>query len=329
MNRDPLQERATKLIKPLIPPDSEERVKRAFKQWNQIVRDHIRNETALKLADGEGRQSVQVKVENGFPVSLAELIDGRHDPVLWRLIIGQPRLGGIVDGLNFLLDDWPAFEAWQHLPEVAKNGGDSLTRTRDIVNALQKAALKEKVQEELKKINEDILGAYHFPADRPSSVSLYWMAIAMVAAMIEVRIEDLTVVVLAHELAHGYTHIGRDIDGHQWSDKAFGECDLGIVEGLAQFYTEVVTEKIASRTPGPKQAYERLLKLQGGPYLAHREWLEDNHRDRGEAVRFTMVAVRGQGETAYEEWLKIMNTASTSLRRGTPQKPEQEGLFES
>ena len=29
---------------------------------------------------------------------------------LWRLIIGQPKLGGIVEGLNFLLPDWPDFE---------------------------------------------------------------------------------------------------------------------------------------------------------------------------------------------------------------------------
>ena len=66
MSKNELQERAIKLIKPLIPPDAEDRVQRAFKQWNQIVRDHIRSETALKLADGDGRQSVQVRVVDGF-----------------------------------------------------------------------------------------------------------------------------------------------------------------------------------------------------------------------------------------------------------------------
>ena len=91
------------------------------------------------------------------------------------------------------------------------------------------------------------------------------MPIAMVAAMLDVRIEDLTVVVLAHELTHGYTHIGRDIDGLQWADDVFCRTDRAIVEGLAQFYTEVVTNKIALRSPGPKLAYERLLGLQSGP----------------------------------------------------------------
>ena len=49
---------------------------------------------------------------------------------------------------------------------------------------------------------------------------------AMVAPMIDVAIEDLTVVVLIHELAHGYTHIGRDIDGTSWDDTAFAKSDL-------------------------------------------------------------------------------------------------------
>lgn len=63
-----LQQRAITLIEPLIPPDAEERVGRAFRQWNQIVRDHIRNETGLKLADGDGRNAVSVRIVDGFPV---------------------------------------------------------------------------------------------------------------------------------------------------------------------------------------------------------------------------------------------------------------------
>ena len=315
MSKNELQERAIKLIKPLIPPDAEDRVQRAFKQWNQIVRDHIRSETALKLADGDGRQSVQVRVVDGFPVNLAQLINERHDPVLWRLIVGQPKLGGVVEGLSFLLEDWPSFEQWQRIPDVAKNGESSIRRTLEIVNALQQAAIAEKVREQIKEIKDDILGAYLFPPGKSSSVELYWMAIAMVAAMLDVRIEDLTVVVLAHELAHGYTHIGRDIDGHQWPDHAFRKSDLSIVEGLAQFYTEVVTEKLAQRMPGPKKAYESLLELQSGPYLAHKEWLANDQLDRGEAVRFTMVAVRGQEQTEYEAWLKTMENTASSLRR--------------
>src|SRR6516165_3394642 len=62
MSDTKLQERATASIKPLIPPDAEERVNRSFKQWNQIIRDHIRTETGLKLSDGDSRFAIPVRV---------------------------------------------------------------------------------------------------------------------------------------------------------------------------------------------------------------------------------------------------------------------------
>jgi hypothetical protein len=39
------------------------------------------------------------------------------------------------------------------------------------------------------------------------------------------RVEDLAAVVLAHELAHGCTHLGRDIDGRRWDVKAFRDSE--------------------------------------------------------------------------------------------------------
>jgi hypothetical protein len=70
---------------------------------------------------------------------------------------------------------------------------------------------------------------------------------------------------------------------------------LEVVEGLAQFYTQVVAERLAPRTPGLKTAYEALLSLQGGPYLAHQEWLKGDRRQRGEVVRFALIAARSRG----------------------------------
>mgnify|MGYP000884514567 CR=1 FL=1 len=320
MGKDTLQDRAINLIKPLVPPDAEDRVKRSFKQWNQIVREHIRNETALRLSDGEGTYSVPVRIEDGFPVSLVTLINEYNDPVLWRLIIGQPKLGGMIEGLQFLLGFWHEAERWPHLPEVAKQGESHLGRSLDIANALQLVALARKVRNELKEIREDILGAYHFGVNNGPRVALYWLPIAMVAAMLDVRIEDLTVVVLAHELTHGYTHVGRDIDGIQWDDRGFAETEAHIVEGLAQFYTEVVTEKLSARNPGPKDAYEKLLRIQRGPYLAHRTWLRKEPKHRGEAIRFAMVLARHRQTCSRESWATILTSTGANLKSGEKQK---------
>src|SRR6266567_1732517 len=100
---DALQEKAILVIKPLIPPDAEDRVLRTVRQLNAPVRDHIRAETGLRLSDSQARSSIPVKVTEGFPSKLAGLIGKYDDPDLWRLIAGQPRLGGIVEGLQFLL----------------------------------------------------------------------------------------------------------------------------------------------------------------------------------------------------------------------------------
>lgn len=265
MNDNALQNRAAEVIKPLVPPDAEERVNRSFKQWNQIVRDHIRTEPGLKLSDGDSRFAIPVRVVRGFPMTLARLIDQYRDPVMWRLIVGQPKLGGLVRGLEFLLGTWDQFETWPLLPDVAKDGKAFLVRALTIASTLQQVAMTDKVVQQMKAIHEDILGVYRFQPGQGWFVELFWLPIAMVAAMLDVAIEDLTVVVLIHELAHGYTHVGRDIDGASWSDTGFGESELAVVEGLAQFYTEVITERLTARTPGLYQAFESLLKLQSGP----------------------------------------------------------------
>jgi hypothetical protein len=310
-----LQNSARRVIEPLIPPDAEERVQRAYKQWNQIIREHIRNETALRLTDGDGRNSIQVRVQEGFPIPLARLIDSYNDPVLWRIIVGQPKIGGIIEGLRYLLQDWPAFESWGKLPDRARGTEPHLDRTLEVAEILQQLSLADDVREKIRQIHRDILGIYRFAIGVPCQIELYWMPIAMFSAMLDVRIEDLTVVVLAHELAHGYTHIGRDIDGIQWIDNGFANSDLNVVEGLAQFYTEVVANRISSRSPGALVAYQRLLKLQSGPYKAHLEWVKDDSGDKGEIIRFALISARGRGQVKLDDWSASLTDTRKTLRK--------------
>lgn len=318
---DPLQQRAIKLIAPLIPSDALERVERTVKQFNQIVREHIRTETGLRLADAQGTGTISVRVVDGFPIQLAELIDRRQDRVLWRLIIGQPKLGGVVEGLNFLLPDWPEFERWLDLPQVAKGSEPALAQARDVALALQGLAITKKVFEELKAIDEDILGVYRYGYRLGPSVEIYWMANALIAGALGLRVEDLTVVTLSHELAHGYTHQGRDIDGQSWHDQDFAKSALSVKEGLAQFYTKVVAEKLATRSPSVLAAYQRLLELQTGPYLVHEKWLKDTPKQRGETVRFALLQARTAGGVTEEAWNSLLTKTSGHLK-ATPGKPD-------
>lgn len=317
---DALLQKAVSIIKPLIPPDAEDRVARTVKQLNGVVRDHIRAETGLRLSDSQTRAAIPVRVTEGFPAKLAGLIGQYDDPVLWRLIAAQPRLGGIVEGLQFLLVGWPAFEQWGDLPAVARDSQPALERAREVALVLQQVAVSKRVKEELKAIHEDILGAYRFSTGSlalpaPPWVEIYWMPIALIAAVLDVRIEDLTTVTLAHELAHGYTHLGRDIDGVCWEDSGFSKSGLGVVEGLAQFYTDIVTARMITRMPGAHNAYLKLLELQSSPYHAHMEWVKNAPGQRSETVRFVMLAARNRGAVTSADWEGMLSETSEKLKR--------------
>ena len=319
-----LHSQAVKVIKPLIPADAEDRVARTVKLANTAIRDVIRSETGLRLSDEQTRSSIPVKVTDGFSNGLAGLIGKYNDPVLWRIIAAQARLGSVLEGLNFLLTDWDAIEQWPQLPPAAKGSRDAILKTVEVAHALQQIMMTKQVTGELKVIEEDILGAYHFRRAHPQNrgwlsvapwIEIYWMPLALISSMLGVRIEDLTVVVLAHELAHGYTHMGKDIDGNCWDDGAFGSAATPVVEGLAQFYTELATNRLRHRFAGAFTAYEKLLELQSGPYLAHKEWHADSKAPSGETVRFAMLSARGVNQLAHENWKKILEETTQKLSR--------------
>ena len=140
------------------------------------------------------------------------------------------------------------------------------------------------------------------------------MANALISGALGVRLEDLAVVTLAHELAHGYTHQGRDIDGLSWQDDGFAKSALEVKEGLAQFYTAVVAEKLASRAPAVHSAYVKLLELQTGPYLVHTKWLDGTPKQRGETVRFVLLQARNLGVVTHDKWSALLTETSQRLK---------------
>lgn len=62
------------------------------------------------------------------------------------------------------------------------------------------------------EIEKDALGAYFYEIPH---IELYWIPIVLIAEAIGASIEDITIIVLIHELAHAYTHVGMDIGGRE------------------------------------------------------------------------------------------------------------------
>lgn len=287
-------------------PELRQRVERAFKQWNLIIRDYLRNETALRLSVGDDTRSVPVVVADGLPQPFEAVISDLLGDA-W-LLLNRPLIEQTARGLTLIdaryneLTNWTPFQPPPATRDEVQHVGEYAKRLADLVQKLE-------LLKRIGQIDQDILGAYFF---RVPKVELYWMVIGVMAATLGVSAEALTIVVLAHELAHAYTHLGRDIDGERWDTEAFARTELEIVEGLAQFYTAVVCERLEQRMPAAKEAYTRLLKLQSAPYQAHCEWTEPNEAG-GEIVRVTMIQGRGRGITKYTDFQSIIGVHTQQL----------------
>jgi hypothetical protein len=108
--------------------------------------------------------------------------------------------------------------------------------------------------------------------------------------------------------------------------------DTRIVEGLAQFYTRVVCERLSARHPGALLAYRQLLNLQGGAYVVHKDWVKEDESG-GEVVRSALVECRRRGVLTYDGFrgLLTQRREGMGVTRKAVEKPvrksEQPGLF--
>jgi hypothetical protein len=298
-------------------PELRARVERTFKQWNLILRDYLRTEMALRLTVGDDAQAIPVNVADGLPKPFALLMEEYID-MAW-LLLNRAVIDDTVKGLQLVTEKYRKISIWvpfQQPPATA----EEIQHACDYVNRLVGLMGELELHQRIGKIDQDILGAYFFRTPR---IEIYWMVIGLIAATLNVSVEALTIVVLTHELAHAYSHLGRDIDGHRWDTDAFAATEIPVVEGLAQFYSGVVCQKLQSRMPASQTAFERLLALQPEPYRVQSGWT-DKKDPAGELVRVTMIQVRSRGLTEYAEFQETLQAQRGNLK-GTPATPQAKG----
>lgn len=167
-------------------------------------------------------------------------------------------------------------------------------------------------------VDEDILGIFRYKVGQDSynnsgdfmnysesynaDITLYWGIIGLVACASGVSVEGLTIVVLIHELAHAYTHLGFDRDGVRWHGNGFGSSDHKLKEGLAQYYTVIVIQYLPeTQRVEAKKAYDTLLPKQPAAYQAHLSWLEEA---TPEAVGSALAIMRRKGVVSYDDFNK-------------------------
>jgi len=289
-------EEAIKAALLTIDPDIQHRIERTFRQWNTIIREQLRNEMGLRLTVSGEYQSVPVRIATGLARPLHDTFRNM-EPLYWQLLFNRGMLEASKPGLSFLYNNCHAITV-QAVQEPCLHIQKSLQYIEAILADLD----KEKLLQQALAIEHDLLGAYFY---NNSQIELYWMAIGLVAGSLGIKPEALTLVVAIHELAHAYSHLGKDIDGTQWDKSNFENADLLIVEGIAQHYTKVICHTMDTRLPGTKKAFETLLCYQSTPYTIFKKW-NLPPESGGEVVRLAMIACRSQGITEYPSFQETM-----------------------
>ena len=270
-----------------VAPGSRDTVTRAVSTWNQRVRNRLSVEMAFQL---KGRQ-VPIKVVDGLPAPLSQVLEPADS--LAEVVLNQPLLRGVVAGTRFMeytLDGvrGPTGEV------VGPATLTEITKVRETAEAWLRLVKDHDLSQALRRINEDVLGAYYF---HRREIGIFWMAIGLFSALYGISAEALTIVVLAHELAHAYTHLGYDIDDFDWPTNKFASTDVAVVEGLAQYYAEVVCKNLESQMPEAIQAFGVLLTHQHEVYKTHRTWVDERDRNSGEIIRVSLVECRRSKKT--------------------------------
>ena len=306
-----------------IPSDTKTVVDRTRTRFNSVIRQMLRQETGMRLAkardvekEDHEAHSIRVFVDVAFPIELQNL---RFDDDKRQAILLAPwrsQLKGLRDSSFELRENLIGLLSTDFVCEGRFAGiGFKLHDVSSFAEELLKIADQFNLVKELHCVNEDVLGRYQFSlkgGQTSASAYLYWAVIGLVARSLGISLEGLTVKVLVHELAHAYTHLGTDIDGHRWDDDAFTYADRAVKEGLAQYYTRQLLNRLRSRIPDAKQAYEALLPHQPYEYQVQEKWITEGATP--EHVRLAMVLFRRGRKTTLSDFESILNQAKKDLR---------------
>lgn len=310
-----------------VEPETERVVSETRQRFNQAVRRHLRDETRLYLSTGGERgeerdvRAVRVAVTAGIP---EELEDQEFDEGLALALALAPLTRVLEEAHVSISNAIPAVARLydrEDFVDAFADAGPTLEEARETIAAMLKEASRANVLGQIFAIREDVLGVYRFnPPTQPSwgdtddanaRIELFWGVIGLVSRLLGVSLEGLTVKVLAHELAHAYTHVGADADGRRWGTTAFQRTDRGLKEGLAQYYTCRVLERLGKQAPGAMDAYEKLLPHQPAIYRTHLDWLESHSP---EEVREAMLTIRCRDAGRLDEFEWLLGEAKARRR---------------
>ena len=310
-----------------VSPAVEEKVRRTRDRERTKLQNALRSECRLVLRsqddieDERAGAQVPVEITPGHP----EVLEDIEFPEDYDHIILLSRYRAVLEeakhGVNGMLELRKKFLQMSEPDKWITADEAALTSTASWAVKLLTILDQYDPLKKVFAVRDDYLGVYQYryketllPDEyeaNKANILLYWGVIGLVSDWMGCTVEDLTVVVLAHELAHAYTQLGADIDGRRWVASKFAKTDKGLKEGLAQYYTERVLRRMNRRYEGALKVYEKMLPGQPEEYRTHLQWMEGYSP---EAIRRAILEVRRDTEGKLDVFAKRLDEAQKQFQ---------------
>ncbi len=291
-----------------VDPDSKSKVNTTCEKLKPIIQNTLRRESRLikRQRDANGKQKtgenvdVQVLVKSGVPEHLRGWTLPNIEPLAALIAADRPTIERTRRGLATVSELLQRMGSRPGATELIGGRDEHIPPVLQLLDDLLGSGSGIRLTRAILGARGDALGKYiyyrNLRADSPKGekvprIELYWQMIGFFANQLDVAVNDLTIVVLSHEQAHAYTHLGHDANGCAWDLDSFDKSDRGLVEGLAQYYTARTVGSLHKKYPEAYEAYLHLLENQDGQYLTHLDWLKSS---TPEAVRLAMRRERSE-----------------------------------
>ena len=226
------------------------------KNWNMLIRNYLTKNMGVNLSEGEERFQISVTIKASYDESFINMIENNFPELDFEEYFVLDQYLKKAEESKKYFDDKKA----HHLKMSCEYANyrlkdfDLLQISNSIFNFLNPA-------------NPDVFGCYKI---NTNEVEIYIFPIMLFCQLHGLDVESFIVMVLTHELAHAYNHIGRDKDGYFW--ESFNETDDNLAEGLAQFYTFNFLRHYQGRNYKLIETFEKTIPLQPAPYRVFKEW---------------------------------------------------------
>lgn len=261
--------------------------------WNMLIRNYYKKNMGVNLIEGVNRSQINIRIEAAPKQGFIDIIEENYPNLDFEEFYS---LTQYVEAAKEAEQYFAEKNARQHL-------NMSVEYAKYRLKEFEILQLTDSIFPFLEPQNKDVFGSYNVDKN---SIEIYVFPIKLFCILHGLDDTALFIIVLAHELAHGYNHIGLDKDNEQW--ERFGYAENNIVEGLAQYYTQSFIANYAYKNGLLPIVFEKLMSFQPEPYTIFKNW--DISLER---IYRAFIETRRNNICNYADFEVKLNNAKSSI----------------